>query len=194
MLMLCLLFVQTPALHLTAPLQAAAAAKSGLTKEKGNYYFYNAKGVKIKNKWKKVKGSYYYFGANGAAVKGKKEMGMLVPAFKTIARKKYAFDSEGKRMSGVILKDNKLFVFNQSNGVYNAAATKKLQKAAGSKQPAKTLKTLLKTYGGKFVKEEVVGASCFGDGKDVIWYYKNFAVSIFRPKKGKELVMGIMAA
>ncbi len=193
-LLLCLLFVQAPALHLVSPMQAAAASKKGLTVKKGNYYFYNAKGVKIKNKWKKVKGSYYYFGSNGAAVKGKNEMGMSVPAFKTIDGKKYAFDPEGKRMSGVVIKNNKLFVFDSGSGVYDASATRKLRKAAGNGQPAGTLKTLLASWVGKPLKEEVIGDSCYGDGQDVLWYYKNFIVSVFRPTKGNELVMGIMAA
>lgn len=198
-LFLCLLFVQAPALHLVQPVRAAAASKSGLTEKKGNYYFYNAKGVKIKNKWKKIKGSYYYFGSNGAAVKGKTEMEMdgmeiTVPAVKTIAGKKYAFDSEGKRMSGVVVKNNKLFMFDSGSGVYDAAATQKLRKAAGYGQPAETLKALLTSWVGKPLKEEVIEDRCDGSGQDIFWYYKNFTVSVFRPIRGNELVMGIMAA
>ena len=193
-LLLCLLFVQAPALRLVSPMQAAAASKSGLTVKKGNYYFYNAKGVKIKNKWKKIKGSYYYFGSNGAAVKGKKEMGVSVPAVKKIDGKKYAFDPEGRRMSGVVMKDNKLFMFDSASGVYNPAVTKTLRKASGNGQPAATLKALLNTYEGQPLNEEVIGDRCDGSGQDIFWYYKNFTVSVFRPTRGNELVMGIVPA
>lgn len=194
LLLFCLLSVQVLPVQSVLPAQAAEAAKSGLIKEKGNYYFYNASGGKIKNKWKKIKGSYYYFGPNGAAYKGKKEMGLLIPAVKTIGGKKYGFDAAGKRLSGTYVKGGIFYTFRSGSGVYDAAVTKKLRKASASGKPAAALKTLLKTCEGKPLKEETVaGASCYGDGKDMLWHYKNFIVGVFRPTKGKEVVTGIMA-
>ena len=50
----------------------AATVKQGLVKVKNKYYYYNAKGKKVKNKWVtvKVKGKKqkYYFNKKGAAL------------------------------------------------------------------------------------------------------------------------------
>lgn len=52
----------------------AATVKQGLVKVKNKYYYYNAKGKKVKNKWVtvKVKGKKqkYYFNKKGAALTG----------------------------------------------------------------------------------------------------------------------------
>ena len=52
----------------------AATVKQGLVKVKNKYYYYNAKGKKVKNKWVKVKvkgkKQKYYFNKKGAALTG----------------------------------------------------------------------------------------------------------------------------
>lgn len=98
--LICLLFVQAPAFHLTAPVQAAAETKSGLVKENGKYYFYNSKGVKIKSKWKSIKASNgktyrYYFSKDGSALTGTKSALLL----KKIGGKYYAFNSQARAVT-----------------------------------------------------------------------------------------------
>ena len=98
-LLLCLLFVQSPIMNLTLPVQAAAVVKTGLKKENGKYYFYNAKGEKIKNQWKSIKTNgvayRYYFGSNGAAFMGTK----TVPLLKKISGRYYAFNAMGRAVT-----------------------------------------------------------------------------------------------
>lgn len=102
----CLLFIQTPAVSLPEPVQAAAkASKSGLVKEKGKYYYYNSKGKKVKNKWMTVKAANgkeyrYYFSKDGSALTGTKKGALL----KSIGGKLYAFNSQGRALTGVMKK------------------------------------------------------------------------------------------
>lgn len=251
MVLVCLLVLQAPAMHLTAPVTAAAASKvkSGPVRENGKLYYYkNGKKVKSKwvtingkngqpykyyfsssgaalmgtksspllkmvcgkyyafnwvgrritNVWKKFKGGdgkyyYYYFGSDGAAYTGSrdKDTRELNLAVKKIDGKTYGFGSVARRLSGTYVKGNKFYYFNSSDGVYNASVTNRLRVAALQGKPASELKTLLAQYAGGIRKEQVFDGSCYGDGEDVIWYYKYFMVSVFRPKNGPDIVMGI---
>ncbi len=98
--LICLLFVQAPAVHLTAPVQAAARTKTGLVKENGKYYFYNSNGAKVKSKWKSVKAANgktyrYYFSSDGSALTGTR----TAPLLKKIGGKYYAFNSQGRAIT-----------------------------------------------------------------------------------------------
>lgn len=52
-----------------ATVSEKASVKKGLVKENGKYCYYDAKGNKVKNKWKKVDGERYYFWSDGYAVR-----------------------------------------------------------------------------------------------------------------------------
>lgn len=65
----------------------AATVKQGLVKVKNKYYYYNAKGKKVKNKWVTVK------------VKGKKQ--------------KYYFNKKGAALTGTAAVKNRLYCFNK---------------------------------------------------------------------------------
>lgn len=193
---LCILFVQAPMLALSEPVVAEAAVKSGLKKENKQYYYY-VKGKKVKNTWKTVtvksngkKVSYrYYFGKNGAAYKGKKSNGIVIPAVKKIKGKYYAFGDTGRMLKGTYYINNKLCTFSSKNGVYNAAASKKLRNASVKGKDAQTLRKLL----GKPTKTKTYSYSCYGDGKDVLLYYSHVIVALFRNNSGKEIVVGLSA-
>lgn len=65
----------------------AATVKQGLVKVKNKYYYYNAKGKKVKNKWVTVK------------VKGKKQ--------------KYYFNKKGAALTGTAAVKNRLYCFDK---------------------------------------------------------------------------------
>ena len=71
-------------------MQTAATVKQGLVKVKNKYYYYNAKGKKVKNKWVtvKVKGKKqkYYFNKKGAALTGTA----------AVKNRLYGFDKKGR--------------------------------------------------------------------------------------------------
>lgn len=194
--MICVLFVQVPLTALSEPVAVEAAVKSGLKKEKKQYYYY-VKGKRVKNTWKTVKVkskgkkvSYrYYFGKNGAAYKGKKSNGVVIPAVKRIKGKYYGFSNTGRMVKGTYYIKNKLYSFSSKNGVYNASATKKLRNAAVRGKDAKTLRKLL----GKPAKTKTYSYSCYGDGKDVLLYYSHVIVALFKDKTGKEIIVGLSA-
>lgn len=198
--MLCLLFVQAPAISLTAPVTVeAAAVKSGLKKEKGKYYFY-VKGVKVKNTWRTIKVksngktvSYrYYFGKDGAAYMGKKVNGVNVPIVRKVNGNYYAFGTTGRMVKGIYVINDKFWSFHTKTGVYDPGMSKQLRKASGYEKNAATLKMLLTKLFGKPSKTETLD-SCYGDGKDMLYYYPNFMVNTFKNTKGREIVLGIFA-
>ena len=65
----------------------AATVKQGLVKVKNKYYYYNAKGKKVKNKWVTVK------------IKGKKQ--------------KYYFNKKGAALTGTAAVKNRLYCFDK---------------------------------------------------------------------------------
>ena len=77
----------------------AATVKQGLVKVKNKYYYYNAKGKKVKNKWVTVK------------VKGKKQ--------------KYYFNKKGAALTGTAAVKNRLYGFDKK-GRLNQKKSKKL--------------------------------------------------------------------
>ena len=77
----------------------AATVKQGLVKVKNKYYYYNAKGKKVKNKWVTVK------------VKGKKQ--------------KYYFNKKGAALTGTAAVKNRLYCFDKK-GRLNQKKSKKL--------------------------------------------------------------------
>ncbi|MDO4277096.1 MAG: hypothetical protein Q4D16_25835 [Eubacteriales bacterium] len=194
--MLCLLFVQAPVISLTEPVVAeAAAVKSGLKKENGKYYFY-VKGQRVKNTWKNVKTtsggkttvSRYYFGKDGAAYAGKRVNGMYVPAVKKINGKYYGFGVAARMLKGIYVVNDRFCVFNSKTGVLDSAKSNQLRKASTYERDAAQLRKLL----GKPRKTQVLD-SCYGDGKDLMLYYPNFMVSLFKNTKGKEIVLGVLS-
>lgn len=168
---------------------------TGLVSENGKYYYYSGskkavntfKTVKI-NSSGKTKSYKYYFGKNGAAYQGKKDMfGNAVPAVKKIGSYYYGFNTSARMITGTYVINDKFYVF-ASNGKMNQTTTNKLRKAAKEKANAATLRSLL----GK-PQKTVTSDSCYGDGKDLLLYYPNFIVSLFKDKKGKEIVLGVMS-
>ena len=111
---------------------AQAAAKTGLVKEKGAYYYYQ-NGARLKNKWKRVgsgkKRHTYYFGKTGAAYKAKepRDHSYNVRLYK-IGSQQYGFDSESHLVSGGVCVNSSFrpMVFTKK-GVYDKAATQALR-------------------------------------------------------------------
>lgn len=142
----------------------------------GKYYVFNTNGQLFQPSGKKVVtvgNVKYQVGANGLAVKG------------WSADKKYYFDETGKRLTGIRVIKEKFYAFS-SAGKYDKTKTKKLQKAAKYEKDITALQKLI----GKPQKKKYY-ASCYGNGKDGIWTYKNFKVYTFRAKNGKEIFMGV---
>lgn len=98
--------------------------------------------------------------------------------------KKYYFYKDGRMAAGIVVIKEKFYCF-RSDGIYNEAKTKKLQKAAKYEASFQPLKKLI----GKPKKSEYY-ASCYGKGKDGILTYKGFTVYTFKPDKGDEIFMG----
>jgi hypothetical protein len=197
LLILCLMFVQLPAIGGTSvPARVeAATVKKGLKKEGGKYYYYQ-NGKKVKNTWKTVKTtkngktvSYkYYFGSNGAAYAGTKTDWDTTIAFKKIGGKYYGFNASAQMVTGIYVSNDSFYVFNEKTGVYDASATKKLRAASKYQKNAATLRKLL----GKPSRTETTDG-CYGDGEELILYYPHFMVNLYRDKKGKEIVLGVMS-
>ncbi len=179
---------------------AGAAAKEGLKKESGKYYFYS-KGKKVKNRWETVARKTddgtvkyrYYFGADGAAVSGKKSAGVTVPKVQKISGKYYGFDSEARMVNGLWVIDGKFYLFRASDGAYQSSASQDLNNAAKEGKKSSTLLGLLKKQVGEPLEREDFADSCYGDGKDSILYYSNFMVQLFTDKKKAETVVCVIA-
>lgn len=177
-----------------------AAAKKGLVKEKGKYYYYVLKkdgtSEKATETWKTVKVkkngktiSYkYYFGKNGAAYAGSTKNGIKTPAVKKIGDKYYGFGTDAKMLKGTYLINDKFYVFHSKNGVYDRNASNKLRKAYGYEKKAATLRKLL----GKPQKTETF-QGCYGNGKEYLLYYPNFILSTGENAKGVEVIFGAMS-
>lgn len=202
-LLLCLCFVQAPLASVSMPIVAEAAAKSGLKKESGKYYYYSA-GKKIKNKWKTIKSTEngktvkyrYYFGSNGAAYAGRViGDGILVPTVKKISGKYYGFDQYGHMLKGLYVKNGKFYVFDSNTGVCDQTLSRKLRAAAKEGTQSSTLISLLKKQVGKPIKKQTGLASCYGDGTDQIYSYSGFDVQLFKDRKTKKVtVVSVVAS
>lgn len=204
LMIFCLLFASVSAVYWLTPVSAEAAdtnaAKTGLVKEKGKYYFYvvnkDGKSEKITNKWRSVKvtsngktSTYrYYFGKDGAAYAGSVKLGVKTPAIRKVGTKYYGFDTYARMIKGIYVINDKFYAFNSKTGVYDSAKSSKLRKAYGYQKKAATLKKLL----GKPEKTENV-TGCYGNGKEHILHYQNFVLNTGETAKGVEVIFGIMA-
>ena len=187
-----------------------------LKKENGVYHCYE-NGTLVKKAWRTIEQKKYYFKADGAAATLSYKIGskyyvfdkngqLFQPAKKKVVTigkvkyqvnpqgtaakgwakdKKYYFDKTGKRLAGTQVISGKFYAFS-STGVYSKSKTKKLQKAAKYEKDISALKKLI----GNPQKKKYY-SSCYGDGKDGVWTYKNFKVYTFKPKRGKEIYMGV---
>ena len=186
LLIACLMFVQVSTQVLVPPVSVeAATVKSGLKKEKGNYYYY-VKGKKVTNTWKTVKGYKYYFGKTGAAYKGTVYYGEKQIKIAKIKGKYYGFDNYARMVKGDYVKNGKFYSFNTKTGVYNSSRTAKLRNASKYEKSATTLRSLL----GKPSKYQKVDG-CYG-GQEYYWYYKNVIVNV-ASKNGKTVVLSVFA-
>ena len=145
-------------------------ALTGLQKIKGSFYYFNSKGVVLKNKWKKLpsdgKKYWFYFGKDGAAYKAKAST--FEVTFKTykIDGKTYGFDASSHRVTGLwATGKGKAFYFN-SKGVYNAAKTKSIRALTKSGKKSKTLLAQVKKACGKPKKTETAQSCNFFDAAD----------------------------
>lgn len=196
-MILCLLMIQIPSTAVSQPCSVqAAAVKSGLKYENGKYYYYQ-NGSKIKSKWKTVttkdskgkKVSYrYYFGKDGAAYAGKKRSGVTYCfTVKKIGTKSYGFDYKGRMLKGIYVSNQeKFYVFDSKTGVYNAAQSSKLNKAAVYNKSSETLRSLLKSR--KPVKTESSSSCFFQGGKDIVITYDHYIINYSRNKAGTKEV------
>lgn len=196
-LLLCLCFVQAPLASVSGPAVAVAAAKSGLQKVNGRYYYYSG-GEKIKNKWKSIKSTEdgktvkyrYYFGSSGAAYMGKLiGDGILLPAVKKIGGKYYGFDQFGRMLTGLCVKNGLFYVFDADTGVYDEALSQKLRSASKEGAKYSSLISLLRKQVGSPIKKQTGLTSCYGDGTDQIYSYAGFDVQLFKDRKTKNVVV-----
>lgn len=189
-----------------------------LKKENGVYRCYE-NGKLVKKAWRVIEQKKYYFKADGAAATLSCKIGskyyifdkngqLFQPAGKKVVTidkvkyqvnpqgtaakgwtkdRKYYFDKTGKRLTGIQVIKGKFYAFG-SSGVYSKSKTKKLQKAAKYEKDISALKKLI----GNPQKKKYY-SSCYGDGKDGVWTYKNFKVYTFKPKRGTEIYMGVEA-
>lgn len=191
--------IQLPPAVISQPYSVqAAAVKSGLKYENGKYYYYE-KGSKVKSGWRTVttkdsKGkkvsNRYYFGKDGAAYAGKKRSGVAYCfTVKKIGTKSYGFDYKGRMLKGIYVSaQEKFYVFDSKTGVYNAAQSSKLNKAAVYNKSSKTLRSLLKSR--KPVKTETSSSCFFVGGKDIVITYDHYIINYSRNKAGtKEIFL-----
>ena len=180
------------------PVQAQAAAKSGLVK-KGSKYYYYKKGKKLINKWKKVKQKKvkykFYFGKKGAAYKASNPFNKAynVKLFK-IGKKKYGFDNKSHLVAPGVYVDSKskIYAFGKK-GVYDSKTTKDLRSRFASGKRSKTLLADLEKALGEPLKTVVEKNSCNDAAKwnndsyiDVVLQYKYFEVIMVQNEKTGE--------
>ncbi|MCD8012978.1 MAG: hypothetical protein LUG99_07365 [Lachnospiraceae bacterium] len=149
-------------------------------------YYFGSDGKAYTNRWKSVTTSkgkkyWYYFKANGRAYQGTKDSstGVADPKIVKISGSRYAFDSNGRALTGVQVINNKFYVFS-SRGKLNTTKTNTLRKAAKYESGVTKLKKLLKKYGATYKKTTYVNYSCYGNGKDGTMVYSGFEVYIFK--------------
>ena len=172
---------------------AQAAARKGLVKSGGKYYFYK-NGRKVTKAWKTIKQKKvkykFYFNKKGVACQAKlpPDKTYVVKLFK-IGKKKYGFDTKAHRVKKGVYLDNKyrLTVFG-NKGVYDAAATNALRakfpkSRFGEPKSRQLYNDLVSTF-GKPLKEQHWAADCGGwNDKDTFLEYaltfSYFEVSLF---------------
>lgn len=156
-------------------------AAVGSCKINKKYYIFNTKGQMYqpsKTKVVSVNGIKYRVNSKGRAVSG------------WDSKKKYYYQENGRMAAGIItIKSGyncKFYCFNK-NGKYNAAKTKKLQKAAQYEKNMKDVYALI----GK-PKKSYYDVGCYSpNGKDGVLTYDNFIVHTFRYNNGKEIFMAV---
>lgn len=79
--------------------------KDGLQEENGQKYYYDSTGA-VKNSWKQISGKWYFFNEDGTMVKN---------TMMTIDNKKYLFDANGARVTGLGYYNNNKYYFS-ANG------------------------------------------------------------------------------
>ena len=141
-------------------------ALKGLQQIKDSFYYFDKKGVVLKNKWKKVKKYYYYFGKTGAAYKAKAST--FEVTFKTykISGKTYGFDPSSHRVTGLWATTKGAAYYFNSKGVYDAAKSKSVRALTKSGKKSKNLLAQVKKVCGKPKKTEVVQSCNFFDAVD----------------------------
>ena len=176
-------------------------------------YVYYENGKKVKNAWRtvNVKGtSYrYYFKKNGYAVQASYADNDLDRKFKYVTvkidGKKYAFDTNGRMLTGLLLQSNDKFIyFNKKTGVYDskksASITKKFKNLKSSvkkdldngkktKSVPSDVKKILGKYNKLYINSGV--ASCnsaywdtgSGNLRDVELRYDHFIIILVKQKK-----------
>ena len=162
-----------------------------------NYYYYNKKGKKVKNTWKKVKSAKYYFGKNGKAYKAKKvkffKENVIVKKIKGVS---YGFDANAHLVSqGVYVtagyKNSQVYYFDKK-GKVNAEITQKIKTASKQGSDSKELRQLLATYAGKPVKTYDADICMLYNGvepkKAIIEQFKHFEVQYFVMPDNTEIV------
>lgn len=178
----------------TQTLSEAAKVKNGPYYEKGKWYYYK-NGVKQKNTWKTIKrsGKYYkyYFGKDGAAYVGKKVNGEKVYKVARINGSYYGFDLSGRMLKGTYVINGKFYVFSSKDGKMNRTVSAKIRNACKYGKSTATLKKLLTNIGQKPTRT-VTADGCYGDGKDKLYYYKNFILSAHQNTDGTEIFFSVM--
>lgn len=177
----------------TVPLTAApvsAAAKSGLQKVNGKIYYYDAKGAKVRNRWKTVQRNRYYFGKDGAAYKGYKKVGadryyfdsdcrMVRDKTVKIKGKRYYFLRNGKAAKTVVqLSNEKIWKVT--------AGGRLLRDITADAKIHKNFDAFLKKAGAP--KNSLTTPSCIGPGRDGIYTYDNFQVYTYEENGMREIV------
>lgn len=211
LILCCLLMLGALA---ACPVQAAATYKNELVKVKikgsspkdYNYYYYNKKGKKLKNTWKKVKVKgktrKFYFGKNGKAYKAEKDASFKYNvAVKKIKGTKYGFDTNGYLVNGLYVSagfgTGKMYYFSKT-GKLNASVTAALQKAAKQGADSAVLRRLMKKYAGKPKKTYTTDVCTTFEGVEplsaTVDQYGSFEVQYFLMPDDREVVYMVAGA
>lgn len=176
-----------------------AQAQTGLVDAGGTYFFFDAKGAKVRNQWETVlvdgQKFKFYFGKNGAAYKARRlyEDAYNVKLFK-IGKKQYGFDNLSHLAApGNYVNDRYQFVAIGKNGVYNASKTKKLRNTIKPGKKGKNIYNLVvKTLGKPVSVDRSPSCSPWNEKDsftDVLLVYPHYEVQLIQNDRTKEYLL-----
>lgn len=147
----------------------------------------------------KIKDKTYQFGKIDKKEKGKK-MILSLPKLKAVKVHysqpkgkivKYDRDmgsllyANGQTVTGLVVYKNKFYQYD-TTGVLDQERSYKINQAATIQNKINDLEKIV----GKPISKQYF-ASCFGDGEDGLWAYKNFIVSTFKGNDGVEIYIAV---
>lgn len=157
------------------------------------------KDLKKANYTVQIKGTTYLFGKKNKK-KAYKKIKITLPKLTAIkvkfSKKKgklikydqdsgYLYYENGQYATGLVAYKNKFYDFDRT-GALNQEQTYKINQAATTQNRINDLEKII----GKPLRKNY-SASCFGDGEDGLWVYKNFILSTFKGYDGVEIYIAV---